>query len=78
MTMEAAMMEVRDMVKTIADLKDNSDQTSLRDIAAESRAIIADSFLELQQIRENTGAIIKPIKNLSEKMDKWDSKIMSL
>lgn len=76
--MEAAMMEVRDMVETIADLKSNSDQTSLRDIAAESRAIIADSFLELQQIRENTGAIIKPIKNLSEKMDKWDSKIMSL
>lgn len=76
--MEAAMMEVRDMVETIADLKSNSDQASLRDIAAESRAIIADSFLELQQIRENTGAIIKPIKNLSEKMDKWDSKIMSL
>lgn len=76
--MEAAMIEVRDMVETIADLQSNSDQTSLRDIAAESRAIIADSFLELQQIRENTGAIIKPIKNLSEKMDKWDSKIMSL
>lgn len=76
--MEAAMMEVRDMVKTIADLKGDSEQVSIRDIAAESRNIIADSFLELQQIRENTGAIIKPIKNLSEKMDKWDSKIMSL
>lgn len=76
--MEAAMMEVRDMVETIADLKSNSEQHSIRDIAAESRNLIADSFLELQQIRENTGAIIKPIKNLSEKMDKWDSKIMSL
>lgn len=76
--MEAAMIEVRDMVETIADLKSNSEQHSIRDIAAESRNLIADSFLELQQIRENTGAIIKPIKNLSEKMDKWDNKIMSL
>ena len=52
--------------------------TQIRDIAAESRALIADSYLELQQIRENTGAIIKPIKNLSDKMDKWNDKIMSL
>lgn len=53
-------------------------QSLIRDIAAESRMLIADSFLELQQIRENTGAIIKPIKNLSDKIDRWDNKIMGL
>lgn len=53
-------------------------QSLIRDIAAESRALIADSFLELQMIRENTGAIIKPIKNLSDKMDMWNDKIMGL
>lgn len=55
-----------------------ANQVHIRDIAAESRALIADSYLELQQIRENTGAIIRPIKNLSDKMDKWDNKIMGL
>lgn len=55
-----------------------ANQVQIRDIAAESRAIIADSFLELQQIRENTGAIIKPIQNLSDKIDGWDSYIKSL
>lgn len=44
-------------------------QTQIRDIAAESRALIADSYLELQQIRENTGAIIKPIKDINDKID---------
>ena len=53
-------------------------QVQIRDIAAESRAIIADSYLELQQIRENTASIIKPIKNLSDKMDSWNDKIMGL
>ena len=70
---EASMREVKDVVDIMA-----MGQVQIRDIAAESRALIADSFLELQQIRENTGAIIKPIKNLSDKIDNWDSKIMSL
>lgn len=71
--MEESMSEMR---KTM-DLM-SSNYITVKNIAEESRAIIADSYLELQQIRENTGAIIKPIKNLSEKMDKWDNKIMSL
>lgn len=71
--MEEAMRLTKESVDIMA-----ANQVQIRDIAAESRALIADSYLELQQIRENTGAIIKPIKNLSEKIDKWDTKIMGL
>lgn len=71
--MEEAMRLTKESVDIMA-----ASQVQMRDIAAESRALIADSYLELQQIRENTGAIIKPIKNLSEKIDKWDTKIMGL
>lgn len=33
-------------------------------IADETRTILANSYLELQQIRENTGEIVKPIKQI--------------
>ena len=71
--MEGAMRDTKDSVDIMA-----ANQVQIRDIAAESRALIADSYLELQQIRENTGAIIKPIKNLSDKIDTWNDKIMGL
>lgn len=71
--MEASMGE---MQKTMDMM--GSNYINVKNIAEESRALIASSYLELQQIRENTGAIIKPIANLSNKIDKWDSKIMSL
>ena len=70
---EASVREAKEIAEIMA-----AGQVQIKDIAAESRALIADSYLELQQIRENTGAIIKPIKNLSDKIDNWDSKIMSL
>lgn len=68
--MEATMAEVRDMVSLLVDAKTAGAESTLRDIALESRQIIADSYLELQQIRENTGAIIKPIREMNSKMDK--------
>lgn len=71
--MEEATRSMKESVDIMA-----ANQVQIRDIAAESRAIIADSYLELQQIRENTGAIIKPIQNLSDKIDGWDSYIKSL
>lgn len=74
--MEATMAETRDEVRNLMEIKPVIG--AMRDIAAESRTLIADSYLELQQIRENTGAIIKPIKNLSDKIDRWDNKIMGL
>lgn len=76
--MEATMAEVRDMVSLLVDAKTAGAESSLRDIASESRMIIADSYLELLRIRENTEAIIKPIRNLSSKIDRWDDKIMGL
>lgn len=40
-------------------------QTSgIYNIADETRTILANSYLELQQIRENTGEIVKPIKQM--------------
>lgn len=63
--MEEAMRLTKESVDIMA-----ANQVQIRDIAAESRALIADSYLELQQIRENTGAIIKPIKEMNDKMDK--------
>ena len=47
-------------------------------IADETRDLIVNSYLELQSIRENTGAIVKPIKNMSEKLDTIERKIQSL
>ena len=38
--------------------------TGLYNIADETRSILASSYLELQQISENTGEIIKPIKQM--------------
>lgn len=39
--------------------------TESRNIADEIRTIQVNSYLELQEIRENTGAIIKPIKDMA-------------
>ena len=71
--MEESMREVRDIADIMA-----AGQIQIRDIAAESRALIADSFLELQQIRENTGATSKTLKTIEARMSEWDSKIKSL
>ena len=55
-----------------------ANNVQIRDIASESRALIADSYLELQQIRENTGNSAKYLKIIDERMTEWDSKIKSL
>ena len=71
--MEEATRGMKDSIDLMA-----SNYIQIKNIAEESRTLIAHSYLELQQIRDNTGAIIRPIQNLSEKIDKWDSKIMDL
>ena len=38
----------------------------LYNIADETRTILANSYLELQQIRENTGEIVEPIKKMQK------------
>ena len=55
--------------RSITELKGNIGDLypgieSLRNIADETRTILANSYLELQQIRENTGEIVKPIKQM--------------
>ena len=56
----------------------NIQSTGIYNIADESRTILAESYLELQQIRENTGEIIKPIKNISSKIDNIERKVQNL
>lgn len=56
----------------------NIQSTGIYNIADESRTILANSYLELQQIRENTGEIIKPIKNISSKIDNIERKVQYL
>lgn len=41
-----------------------SQASGIYNIADETRTILANSYLELQQIRENTGEIVKPIKQI--------------
>lgn len=39
-------------------------------VASDARQILAESFLELVEIRQNTGAVVQPIKEINEKLDK--------
>lgn len=44
----------------------SSTSSDIRDIASETRDIIANSYLELVQISENTGAIVKPVQQMQK------------
>lgn len=44
----------------------SSTSSNIRDIASETRDIIARSYLELVQISENTGAIVKPVQQMQK------------
>lgn len=63
------------MAKTDAILTVNSD---VRNIADEIRTIQVNSFMELQEIRENTGAIVKPIHAMADKLERIDRKMQDL
>lgn len=49
-----------------------------KSIADEIRTVQVNSYLELQAIRENTGAIIKPIKDMNEKLEKIEKNTSKL
>lgn len=55
-------MAITELSGSIAELKLAYDRQE--SIADETRTILANSYLELQQISENTGEIIKPIKQM--------------
>ena len=56
-----AITELRGSISALV-----SKETDLYNIADETRTILANSYLELQQIRENTGEIIEPIKKMQK------------
>jgi len=47
-------------------------------VADDTRNIIAQSYLELQGIRENTENNLKCVKQMASRLETWDSKIQSL
>lgn len=58
-----AITELRGSISALT-----SQASGMYNIADETRTILANSYLELQQIRENTGEIIKPIKQMQADM----------
>ena len=54
-----AITELRGSISALT-----SQASGMYNIADETRTILANSYLELQQIRENTGEIVKPIKQM--------------
>lgn len=54
-----AITELRGPISSLA-----AQASGMYNIADETRTILANSYLELQQIRENTGEIVKPIKQM--------------
>lgn len=54
-----AITELRGSISALT-----AQETGMYNIADETRTILANSYLELQQIRENTGEIVKPIKQI--------------
>ena len=54
-----AITELQGSISTLT-----AQATGMYNIADETRTILANSYLELQQIRENTGEIVKPIKQI--------------
>lgn len=54
-----AITELRGSISALA-----TQASGMYNIADETRTILANSYLELQQIRENTGEIVKPIKQI--------------
>ena len=56
---EGAITEMKGSLTSIV-----AEAAKTNNIADETRSILARSFLELQQIRENTGEIVKPIKQM--------------
>lgn len=52
--------------------------TEVRNIADDTRNLIANSYLELMQISENTGAIVKPIQQMQKDIAEVKKNIVGL
>lgn len=64
-TLNSSQAETLDILSLKADTLISSN-IEIRGIADESRTLIANSYLELVQITENTGAIVKPIQQMQK------------
>lgn len=73
----------REQTASIVEIKASmltslTQQMGIKSVAEDCRRILAETQIDVRGILNNTEAMVKPIANLSSKMDKWDSKIMSL
>ena len=71
MAMEETQNQAKAQTVAITQMKGSIDSlvSSVQkgyDIADETRSILAQSYLELQEIRENTGSIVQPIKQMQK------------
>ena len=67
-----AQSEEQTNILSILSLKTDSiisTGTDIKNIADDTRTIIANSYLELVQISENTGAIVKPIQQMQKDIE---------
>lgn len=71
--MEEAMRTTKESVDMMV-----ANQIQIRDIAAEARSLIASSYAELKQISDNTGAVVKPIKDISNAVVEIKRKVDAL
>lgn len=61
------LMSVQDLSKPLTTME--VELSIHRNIADETRTILANSYLELQSIRENTNAVIAPIKQMATTLE---------
>lgn len=74
MAMEETKSQAKEQTVAITQMKGSIDSlvASVQkgyDIADETRSILAQSYLELQEINENTGAIVQPIKQMQKDIE---------
>lgn len=74
MAMEETKSQAKAQTVAITQMKGSIDSLVASaqkgyDIADETRSILAQSYLELQEINENTGAIVQPIKQMQKDIE---------
>lgn len=63
---------------SIKDYLESNGGTEIKTSIDNILTFVSQSYMELQQINENTAANVKELKSVSSYIKKWDNKIMSL
>lgn len=74
--LDAGAQSIADIKGSLAAMGER--QQGMADVATETRNILVSSFLELQQISENTGAIIEPIRKIQKDIEQVKQNTLKL